>query len=120
MSVPFDDLLDAAVDCRQRVGKQGRAGDELVNPVALREAVRARAPVLPAKRAARPSCCAARRLTEKAPFSRRRSIVEPPLSRHTTSVGGVSDSEARAVAVQPVRRSASPQAMIATPEADSP
>ena len=36
--------------------------------------------------------------------------------RQTIRVGGVSDSEASAVTVQPTRRSPSPQATIATPD----
>ena len=82
-------------------------------PGARREAVGAAAE----KRRATGSCASLRKFNENSAHWRNRRKVEPSRCRLTISDGGVSDSEATAVATQPARPEPSPQATMATPVA---
>ena len=114
--MPVDDLLDQAVEGGERVGENGRAGGERRSSARLSKRRGPCAPPRPLNRLASASWRAASMLTENAPASLIPASVEDERARQMKSVGGVSDSDASEVTVQPSRASPSPQATIATPE----
>ena len=118
VGVALEDLFDPAVDRRQRVGEQRRAGGER-RPAADGEARRAALADAAGEAVGEFAVARAEQIDgEGAGLAQPLSVCASRL-RQTSKVGGDSDSDVNAVTVQPERPSPAPQATIATPAANS-